>query len=59
MDDAKLKGLIAEKSVDGQLSCQDAHTIAEQLGIHLSLVGKACNEEGKKIKITDCLLGCF
>ncbi|MDF1535495.1 MAG: hypothetical protein P1S46_03205 [bacterium] len=59
MDDARLKALIAEKSVDGTLNCQDAHLIAEKLGIHLSLVGKACNEEGKKIKITSCLLGCF
>jgi hypothetical protein len=59
MDDAKLKTMIAEKSEDGQLSCQDAHRIAEKLGIHLSLVGKACNEEGKKVKISECLLGCF
>lgn len=59
MDDAKLKALIAEKSGNGELSCQDAHLIAEKLGIHLSLVGKACNEEGKKVKITSCLLGCF
>jgi hypothetical protein len=59
MDDSKLKGLIAEKLEDGSLSCQDAHLIAEKLGLHLSLVGKACNEEGNKIKITSCLLGCF
>lgn len=59
MDDTKLKEMIAESLVDGQLSCQDAHLIAEKLGIHLSLVGKACNEEGNKIKINDCLLGCF
>jgi LAO/AO transport system kinase len=59
MDDAKLKEMITEKSEDGKLSCQDAHLIAEKFGIHLSLVGKACNEEGKKVKITECLLGCF
>jgi hypothetical protein len=59
MDDAKLKGMIEEKLEDGSLSCQDAHLIAEKLGVHLSLVGKACNEEGSKIKITQCLLGCF
>ena len=59
MDDAKLRELIAEKMSDGSLSCQDAHLIAEKLGIHLSLVGKVCNEEGEKIKITQCLLGCF
>jgi hypothetical protein len=59
MDDTKLKELITEKLADGSLSCQDAHTIAEKLGVHLSLVGKACNEEGNKIKITNCLLGCF
>jgi LAO/AO transport system kinase len=59
MDNARIRELITEKSVDGKLTCQDAHTIAEHLGIHLSLVGKECNEEGKKIKITACLLGCF
>jgi hypothetical protein len=59
MDDTKLRELIAERMVEGSLSCQDAHIIAEKLGIHLSLVGKVCNEEGKEIKITQCLLGCF
>jgi len=59
MDDTKLKELIAEKITDGSLSCQDAHLIAEKLGVHLSLVGKVCNEEGNKTKITQCLLGCF
>ena len=59
MDDSMLKDMIAEKLKDGSLSCQDAHLIAEKLGLHLSMVGKACNEEGSKIKITSCLLGCF
>jgi hypothetical protein len=59
MDDTKLKEMINEKLQDGSLSCHDAHLIAEKLGIHLSLVGKACNEEGNKIKISQCLLGCF
>jgi len=59
MDDSKLRELINEKLTDGTLSCQDAHLIAEKLGLHLSLVGKVCNEEGKEIKITNCLLGCF
>ena len=59
MDDTKLRDMIAEKIEDGSLSCQDAHLIAEKLGIHLSLVGKVCNEEGNKVKISQCLLGCF
>ena len=59
MDDTKLRELIAEKMEDGSLTCQDAHLIAEKLGVHLSLVGRICNEEGKEIKITQCLLGCF
>lgn len=59
MDDTRLRELIAERMEEGSLSCQDAHIIAEKLGIHLSLVGKICNEEGKEIKITQCLLGCF
>lgn len=59
MDDTKLRELIAERIKEGSLSCQDAHIIAEKLGIHLSLVGKICNEEGNEIKITQCLLGCF
>lgn len=59
MDDQKLRELVQSRSEDGKLSCQDAHHIAEKLGVHLSLVGKVCNEEEVKIKITDCLLGCF
>ena len=59
MDDTRLREMIREKSTEGTLSCHDAHVIAEKLGIHLSLVGKVCNEEGNTIKITQCLLGCF
>jgi len=59
MDDSKLKEMITERLADGSLSCQDAHLIAEKLGVHLSMVGKACNEEGNKIKISQCVLGCF
>jgi hypothetical protein len=43
MDEQKLRDFILEKSADGTLSCADAHLISEKLGIHLSLIGKACN----------------
>ena len=59
MDEQKLREFILEKSADGTLTCQDAHIIAETLGIHLSLIGKVCNEGEEKIKVTNCLLGCF
>jgi hypothetical protein len=59
MDEQKLREFILEKSADGSISCQDAHLLAEKLGIHLSLVGKACNDGEEKIKVTNCLLGCF
>jgi hypothetical protein len=59
MDEQKLRDFILEKSADGTLSCADAHLISEKLGIHLSLIGKACNEGEEKIKVTSCLLGCF
>jgi len=41
----------------GKISCQEARQLAEQLEIHPSEVGKACNEA--KIKIYACELGCF
>jgi DNA invertase Pin-like site-specific DNA recombinase len=59
MDEKALREAINEKLADGKLSCQDAHLIAEKFGIHLSQVGRICNEEGSEIKISNCLLGCF
>lgn len=49
----KLKALAPQ----GKISCQEARQLAEQLEVHPSEVGKACNEA--KIKIYACELGCF
>ncbi len=59
MDEKQIKELIEEYVVDGVLSCGDAHKIAETKGIALPLIGKICNEGDVKIKISNCLLGCF
>ncbi|MHB9094647.1 MAG: hypothetical protein ACYC21_08235 [Eubacteriales bacterium] len=42
---------------EGRISCADAHSLAEKLGVELILIGKAADE--LKIKIKSCQLGCF
>jgi LAO/AO transport system kinase len=59
MDEKKLKEIIINRTEDGILSCEEAHKIAEELGVHLALIGRICNDREEKIKITRCLLGCF
>jgi hypothetical protein len=42
---------------EGKISCVAAHSLAEQLGVEIIMIGKAADE--LKIKIKDCQLGCF
>lgn len=47
-----------KKAASGnRLSCEKAHTLAQDLNIPLSEIGKVCNE--LHIKISSCQLGCF
>jgi LAO/AO transport system kinase len=59
MDEKKIREIILGRLEDGKLSCGEAHRIAEELGVHLSLIGRICNDGEERIKITKCLLGCF
>lgn len=59
MDEKRIREIIETKLEDGALSCDAAHRIAEAIGVHLTTIGKICNEEGDRIKIKKCLLGCF
>ena len=59
MDEKQLREIILKRTEDGKLSCAEAHKIAEELGVHLALIGRICNDGEEKIKITQCLLGCF
>jgi molybdopterin-guanine dinucleotide biosynthesis protein len=53
----KIKQLLKDKAVGGDLGCAAARHIAEELNASYSDVGKAANE--LKIKIKNCELGCF
>ena len=59
MDEKALKVKVLEKSRDGKLTCAAAHELSEELGVPLSVIGKACNEAEPRIKIKACQLGCF
>jgi hypothetical protein len=59
MDEKELREIILKRTENGKLSCGEAHRIAEELGVHLALIGRICNEGEDKIKITKCMLGCF
>ena len=59
MDEERIREIVLERTVDGKLTCEEAHRIAEELGVHLSLIGRICNKSEGRIKIAKCLLGCF
>jgi len=48
---------VKKAAPEGRISCVTAHSLAEQLGVELIMIGKAADE--LKIKIKDCQLGCF
>jgi hypothetical protein len=57
MEAKELIEKLKELAPQGKISCSEARQLAEQLNIHPSEVGKACDEV--KIKIYACELGCF
>jgi hypothetical protein len=57
MDLEKVKEAVEEEAKDGVLTCHDARALAERLGVDYSLVGRACDEAGVKVRV--CELGCF
>jgi hypothetical protein len=59
MDEKQIREILVKRTKDGKLHCDEAHRIAEELGIHLALIGRICNEGDEKIKIAKCMLGCF
>jgi hypothetical protein len=48
---------IRTASVNDRLTCEKAHSLANELKVPLKEIGSICNEI--KIKITACQLGCF
>ncbi|NOY87208.1 MAG: hypothetical protein GXP52_07920 [Deltaproteobacteria bacterium] len=59
MDEKQIRKIIEKHMVDGKLSCADAHHIADENRIHLTTIGRICNEGEEQIRITKCMLGCF
>jgi hypothetical protein len=57
MDLEQVKAEVEKAAAGKVLTCQDARALADELGVDYSLVGKACNELG--VKIRACQLGCF
>ncbi|MFH1833886.1 MAG: hypothetical protein ABH877_02585 [bacterium] len=57
MDLEQVKAAVEQAATDGVLTCHDARALAERLGVDYSLVGKACDEAGLKVRV--CELGCF
>ena len=53
----RLREAVRNAAVGGRLSCEQAHVLGKELGVHLREIGAVCNE--LKIKIKDCQLGCF
>lgn len=54
---AKILEAVRNAAPEGEISCVDAHSLAEQLGVEIDMIGKALDK--LKIKISDCELGCF
>lgn len=53
----KVLDAVKAASVDGVLTCPQAHKIGKDLGVPLSMIGTAADKLG--IKIRNCQLGCF
>jgi molybdopterin-guanine dinucleotide biosynthesis protein len=53
----EIENILKTRSAEGKITCSDARTIAEELGVPYKEVGKTANE--LKIKIKNCELGCF
>ena len=57
MSGKKIREAIQAASRKDRLSCEQAHDLAQELGVSLKEIGGLCDE--LKIKITACQLGCF
>jgi hypothetical protein len=57
MDLEQVKEAVERAATNGVLTCHDARALAEELEVEYSLVGRACNEVGVKVRV--CELGCF
>jgi hypothetical protein len=57
MEVKDVKEEILRVAKDGRLTCNQARSIAERLGVGYRVVGIACDELG--VKIRECELGCF
>jgi hypothetical protein len=57
MDMEQVKEAVKQEATDKVLTCHDARALAEKLGVDYSVVGKACDEAGVKVRV--CELGCF
>lgn len=53
----RIEELLNERSIDRRISCADARSIAEELGLPYSEIGSVADE--LKIKFKNCDLGCF
>ncbi len=56
-DERKIEQAISASLVNGYLPCPVALNLSSRLGVEARAVGEAANR--LKIRITDCLLGCF
>ena len=57
MDLEQVIEAVKQAATEGVLTCHDARALAERLGVDYSVVGKACDEAG--VKVRACELGCF
>jgi len=57
MDLKEVKEAVEQAAKNGVITCQEARALAERLGVEYSIVGRACNEVG--VKVRACELGCF
>lgn len=48
---------VEEAVVEGKISCEAAHQLAEKLKVSKEVIGEAANQ--LKVKISTCQLGCF
>jgi hypothetical protein len=56
-DQTLLDAVRAAAGDDERLPCTRAFALADELGVKVAEVGRACNELG--VKIVGCQLGCF
>jgi hypothetical protein len=57
MEPEKIAAMIQQEGITTQITCSQAWSIAEKLGISKQEIGAYC--EANKIKIRECQLGCF